>query len=239
MGQLLGGVPDSLMDSALVISSFTVTTTDDSGAGSLRQAILDANANPGADTILFDVGTGPITISPATPLPAITDPVEIDGTSQPGYAGIPLIELNGAAAGSGAAGLILSAGNSSVRGLAINRFSGDGILVQGSGGNVIAACALGTNPDGTIAEGNNGDGVKVDDVGDNVIGGTVTSDRNVISGNTAHGVEIGGVLATGNRVLGNVIGTTRDGEASVGNRFFGVFLQNALKRDRWACRRRR
>ena len=227
VGQSLGGVPDSVIDSAEVISSFTVTTTDDSGAGSLRQAILDANANPGADTILFDIGTGPITISPATPLPAITDPVEIDGTSQPGYAGIPLVELNGAAAGSGAVGLILSAGDSSVRGLAINRFSGDGILVQGNGGNVIAACALGTNPDGTIAEGNNGDGVKIDNAPENVIGGTIASDRNVISGNNAHGVEISGVLATGNRILGNVIGTSRDGEAALGNRFFGVFLQDA------------
>ncbi len=62
-----------------------VTTTDDSGPGSLRQAILDANANPGTDTITFNIpGAGPHTIAPLTALPEITDPVIIDGTTQPG-----------------------------------------------------------------------------------------------------------------------------------------------------------
>src|SRR5437773_3558001 len=82
-----------------VPSTFTVLNTNDSGAGSLRQAILNANAAAGSDVIQFSIGSGAQTISPTSVLPVVTGPVTIDGTSQPGYAGRPLIELNGAGAG--------------------------------------------------------------------------------------------------------------------------------------------
>src|SRR5260370_22422906 len=72
--------------------TFTVINTNDSGPGSLRQAILDANANAGPDTIRFSISSGPQAIAPLSPLPTITDPVTIDGTTQPGYSGAPLIE---------------------------------------------------------------------------------------------------------------------------------------------------
>src|SRR5262245_14650925 len=86
--------------------TFTVTNTNDSGAGSLRQAIDDANANPGADTIAFNIpGAGVVhTITPATDLPQITDSVTIDGYTQPGSSvntdpiatnAVLLIELHG------------------------------------------------------------------------------------------------------------------------------------------------
>src|SRR5438270_368197 len=104
-------------------STFTVLNTADSGAGSLRQAILDANAAAGADVINFNVGGGVQTISPTSLLPQITGSVTIDGTTQPGFAGSPLIELNGAGAGA-FAGLWITAGNCTVRGLVINRFNG-------------------------------------------------------------------------------------------------------------------
>src|SRR5438128_722268 len=95
-------------------STFTVLNTNDSGAGSLRQAILDANAAAGADVINFNIGGGGVqTISPTSILPQITSPVTIDGTTQPGLAGSPLIELNGASAGA-FAGLNITAGNSTV-----------------------------------------------------------------------------------------------------------------------------
>lgn len=66
--------------------TYTVTNTADSGAGSLRQAILDANGTPGvADTIAFNIrGAGVHTITPASGLPTITDAVTIDGYTQPG-----------------------------------------------------------------------------------------------------------------------------------------------------------
>ena len=103
-------------------ASTVVTNTNDSGPGSLRQAILNANANQGMDTISFQIGTGARTIRPLSPLPEITDPVVIDGTTQPGFAGTPLIELNGQTTPQGTAGLKITAGSSRVRGLVINRF---------------------------------------------------------------------------------------------------------------------
>ncbi|HYP19592.1 MAG TPA: hypothetical protein VEY08_05910, partial [Chloroflexia bacterium] len=60
--------------------TYTVTNTNDSNTGSLRQAILDANANPGADKITFNIpGGGVHRISPVTPLPGISEAVTIDG----------------------------------------------------------------------------------------------------------------------------------------------------------------
>ena len=86
-------------------ATFTVTTTADSGPGSLREAISDANANAGVDAIGFDIAPGGIqTIALLSVLPTITDPVIIDGTTQPGFAGTPIIELTGTSAGVGACG---------------------------------------------------------------------------------------------------------------------------------------
>src|SRR5262245_41983296 len=67
-------------------ATLVVTNTNDSGAGSLRQAILSANSSTNVpDAINFNIaGAGPFTISPVTPLPAVTDPVVIDGYSQSG-----------------------------------------------------------------------------------------------------------------------------------------------------------
>src|SRR5436309_2529007 len=91
-------------------ATFTVSTTADSGAGSLRQALLSANLSPGADTIRFNLAgiTGVRTIAPRTELPAITGPLSVDGSSQPGFAGRPLIQLSGSNA-VGAAGLRIRA----------------------------------------------------------------------------------------------------------------------------------
>ena len=95
--------------------TFGVTNTNDSGAGSLRQAILNANLSTGVtNQIRFSIpGTGPFTIAPTSVLPTITNPVVIDGTTQPGWNGTPIVELNGAAAGG--TGLSISAGGNSPR----------------------------------------------------------------------------------------------------------------------------
>src|SRR5262249_48407479 len=101
-------------------ATFTVSSTADAGAGSLRQAILDANKNPGSDQIIFNLGGGGAQpISPASALPMLAGPVVLDATTQPGFAGTPLIELNGA--GAGADGLVLGGSGAVVRGLIINR----------------------------------------------------------------------------------------------------------------------
>ena len=79
-------------------ATFTVTTPADTGAGSLREAIASANALGGADTIAFSIASGGTTIAPAAPLPAISSPLTIDGTTQPGFAVTPLIKLDGSSA---------------------------------------------------------------------------------------------------------------------------------------------
>jgi len=207
-------------------ASFVVTNTADSGPGSLRQAILDANATPGPDTISFAIpGAGTHTISLLSPLPFVAEPTVIDATSEPGYAGTPLIELDGSAAGQNANGFDVLADNT-VRGFVINRFSGSGIFLHG-GSNLIAANYLGTDASGTAARANGGFGVLAIDSANNVIGGTSAADRNVISGNT-QGIYITGTLSVGNLIQGNFIGTDRTGHAAIGNvPYHGVTIDGA------------
>jgi titin len=204
---------------------FTVSNINDSGAGSLRQAILDANQAVGLDTIRFAIsGSGVRTITPLSVFPPILDPVLIDGTSQPGYAGAPLIELNGTSAGPNA-GLRLFAGDSTVQGLVINRFGADGILIQGPGTNVVRGNYIGTDPTGMIKRPNLQEGVFISDSSGNVVGGSNAGDRNLISGNTDAGVYV--LNGAGNIIQGNYIGTTAAGTAGLGNSNNGVILYNA------------
>jgi hypothetical protein len=143
-----------------LLATFTLTNTSDAGAGSLRDAITQANASVGvADTINFSIGSGIQTITLASALPSIVDTVTIDGTTQGGFAGTPLNEIVGTGAGAGANGLVLAAGSdaSAIRGLSVQSFSGNGILVQ-SASNVIAENYVGIDADGTTARGNNTSG---------------------------------------------------------------------------------
>jgi titin len=181
-----------------------------------RAAIEEANAHPGLDIIEFDVtGGGAQSLTPATPYDSIIDPVTIDGTTQPGFAGTPIIELNGTSAGN--IGLILATGNSTVKGLVINRFS-SGILSLGDN-NLIAGNFIGTDATGTVDLGNLAQGVVVWEANNNVIGGTAPGSRNVISGNNDAGIWLFGTSTSGNLIAGNYIGTDASGTASLGNAY--------------------
>jgi hypothetical protein len=204
-------------------AAFTVTATNDNGPGSLRQAILDANASPGPDLIDFSISTAGKTISPTNALPAITDPVTIDGTTQPGYGGAPVIELNGQSAGTGSDGLRVWAGSTTVRGLVINRFNGDGIEMATNGNNFVEGCWIGLGLDGLTIRANALSGIYLTNSANNVIGGLAAASRNLVSGNTQHGLHVGGADATNNAVLGNVIGLDLAG-ADKGNSQDGVRL---------------
>jgi hypothetical protein len=211
---------------------FAVTNTNDSGPGSLRQAILAANANPGADTISFNIpGSGVPTIRPQTldnpfsPLPLLTGPVIIDGTTQPSG----LVELDGTnftgdADGSTFSGLVVSDGNSVIRGLVINRF-GIGIflgLPPFLRNNIIEHNFIGTDPTGTTELGK-GWGVIISASSNNLIGGTTVEARNIISGNPFGGLVI--QSSSGNRVQGNFIGTDSRGISKVSNHGDGVKIE--------------
>jgi Tol biopolymer transport system component len=225
---------------------FTVTSTGDndgvnpapfSGTFTLRQAIIDANANPGADAITFAIPDAQKstagnwwTIQLQAGLPTVTDTVAIDGTSAPGYVGTPLIEVRGLAQAPTTDvmdGLTFGAGSagSSVRGLVLNNFSSlntvgnTAIHLTGTGatGIVIAGNYIGTDPTGTQPVWN-GPGVVIDrGASGNTVGGTTAADRNVISGNLRSAVWITGSGTRQNVVAGNYIGTDVSGLAAIPN----------------------
>jgi hypothetical protein len=217
-----------------------VVTTLDDGDGSLRRAIITANWSPGVDTIVFNIpGPGPHSIRPATVLPMITDPVVIDGYSQPGATpntndldlpsnAVLMIELDGTLVSADPPppsyhGLVLTAGGSTVRGLVINRFTtGDGIRVWGDGGNRIEGNFIGTDATGLDALGNNRAVTILDSPG-NTIGGSDPAARNILSGNEG-GVWILDAGGVENAVQGNFIGVGRDGWTPLGNTSDGVIL---------------
>ena len=214
--------------SGAAASSYTVNTQADSNDGactlalcSLRDAIVAANAGAGADKIAFDIEpAGPWTIKPTSQLPIVTDPVTIDGSTEPGTPpNTPGIELDGESAG-GSNGLEIDAGSSTVRGLVINRFAADGIFLQTGTLNTIVGNYLGTNATGQ-ASSPNGHGIE-DNSGNNLIGGTTAADRNVISGNSLGGVHL---IAAGSTVEGNYIGTDATGTFAVGNGDEGILVQ--------------
>lgn len=215
-------------------ATFTVTNTNDSGAGSLRQAILDANNTAGVDTINFNIpGPGVKTITPLSNLPQITEGVLIDGLSQPGAScsnGLPatlLIELDGSSVPGFGIGLVLG-GDVIVSGLVINNFGSIGAYLVGDGNNVLSCNYIGTDPTGTIAK-PNGTGVYVFGSSDNVIGVVfgATVRGNLISGNTDRGIIIDGSLdgpANDNLVQANRIGTNAAGTAALPNGAWGIAL---------------
>ncbi|MDR3637628.1 MAG: Calx-beta domain-containing protein [Isosphaeraceae bacterium] len=205
-----------------------VTNTNDTGPGSLRNAIETALAEPGKPVITFNVnGTAPIVIKTQSPLPAITRPLTIDGTTQPGYHGTPLVTIDGAQAGAGANGLVISGGNSTVEGLAIVQFAGSGVLLQTAGGNTISGDDLGTDRAGDPGLGNGADGIRIDGSPGNKVGGTEANAGDVIAGNGLVGIRIVGASSTGNVIQGSLIGTTPDGSEPLGNRTDGVFIDGA------------
>jgi CSLREA domain-containing protein len=203
----------------------------------LRAAIQEANETDGADTINFNIpGTGVKTIRPDSELPFITEQVTINGYTQTdsrpntlakGNDAVLNIELDGenAVGPEGANGLVLAnfmgdASNSVVRGLVINNFEDGGIKADADNSK-IEGNFLGTDPSGTHSESNFW-GVRVVGGADNTIGGSSPEARNLISGNDEHGVFLE-PQSEGNRVLGNYIGTKRNGTSRLGNED-GVFI---------------
>ncbi|HMB03892.1 MAG TPA: right-handed parallel beta-helix repeat-containing protein, partial [Isosphaeraceae bacterium] len=223
--------------------SFTLINTNNSGRGSLRQAILNANAVPGLNTIDFSIpGAGVHSIALTSALPPITDPVTIDGTTQPGFQGKPIVVLDGRGAGLNADGLTIDGGNSTVKGLVIQGFDGAGVVLEVQGGDAVEGNYIGTDATGTSAAPNN-QGVVILGTSNNRIGGTTLGRRNVISGNTSAGIQIfnnqtifdsvdtppaplQSTPATNNLVQNNLIGTDAGGTDPLPNGQ-GIFIDDA------------
>lgn len=212
-------------------ATYTVTNNAGSGPGSLSQAIQNANLNPGLDTIVFAIGSGPQTIQwDSTSIGNINDPVIIDGTTQPGFAGTPIITIDG---GNHVRndGLDIGTSGCTIRGLAIGGFSGGvGISIFGDS-NVIEGNFLGIDATGSVARPNE-DGVNIIKGANNRIGGTTAASRNVLSGNSQNGVDltllpIPNTAITGTLIEGNYIGTNAAGTAALANANQGIKLSGA------------
>jgi len=213
---------------AACADTIMVTNTANSGPGSFQQAILMANTNPGLDTIVFQIsGAPPFTITPTNALPAITDPVVIDATTQPGFTNKPVIELNGALTSGSTIGLHFSSGSSfsTLRGMAINRFPVQAIQFDSAASsNKLQGNFIGTDVTGTLARGNGAStypGIFVTSSG-NLIGGTNSGDGNLISGNNDTGLYL--LNANNNLVQGNLIGVNAAGTAALGNQSDGIII---------------
>lgn len=217
---------------------FGVTNTNDDGGGSLRNAIINANGTPGRDVIQFCLGGTQVeTISLKSALPEITDPVIIDGLShadaecntntlEDGSNANLKIEIDGSTARMDVDGLRITGGNSIIRGLVINGFSGSAIHLADEGGNNIYCNYLGTNVAGTEAVANLHSGISIVDSAENIIGGAFPEELNLISGNSESGVNIHGSRSQNNVVDGNLIGTNAPGTATIANKT-GISIRDA------------
>ncbi len=219
------------IESRVLLSTFTVSNLGDSGAGSLRQAILGANAGSGSETIDFSVA-GTIALTSGA-LPTITQNVAIDGTSAPGFAGRPVVEVSAGGFG----GLIFGAGSagSALESIGIGGAAGSGVTLDDSH-ITVAGNDIGVALDGTTPMGNTGDGLTIAATSNNdVIGQTTTfvsgvsSDAisqasNVISSNGGNGITIDG--STGDVVVANYIGTDVSGTIALGNAGNGIEVES-------------
>ena len=223
-------------------ATITVNTTADdataNGNCTLREAIQAANTNaavdacaagaaaPTQDAINFSLGSGTPSIAVSSTLgalPAITERVTIDGST----GGATRVELNGGSFGAGVDGLEVTTSNVILRKLVINRFTGDGIEINGSSatGNSVEGCFIGTDTVGVTDQGNAQNGVLITaGASQNTIGGTSSTQRNIIAGNDDDGVEINGATSATNTVSANFIGMAANGTADLGNTANGVLI---------------
>lgn len=213
----------------------TVTTTRDAGSGSLRDAIEQVNAGSGNDTIVFDIGSGIQTIFLASGLPPIkVSGTTIDGTTQPGFSGKPLIVIDGSGAGL-ASGLVLHAVDTCiVKSLVIGNFLRSGIEIRGQGNNSIFGCYIGTDATGMNEAPNAHHAISITGSSHTTIGGYTSLERNVLSGNKRSGIAIASSLlhpSNGTVIKGNYIGVTSTGQAGLPNNHRGIQI-NAFSNPR-------
>jgi hypothetical protein len=204
-----GDTDDNICDTGNADDGYT-------GICTLRAAIEQANASPGADKIQFNLGSGTPTISPGGSLPTISGPVTILGNT----GGATRVEIDGSGTSFYSQALRITAGNSTVRGLVINCFlRGTLLRLEQNGGNVIEGNFVGLDTDGTTIACDSPFNpptvsMSISNSSNNVIGGTTSQARNVVGGILLSG---SGGVATGNQVQGNYVGTDVHGTADPGS----------------------
>jgi len=207
-------------------STWQVTSNADSGANTLRDTITSAVGDTTSlrRYIVFNTIDNN-TIITSSDLPAITQPVTIDGTTAPGYSSAPVLTVQGFSTSSLTDhGIRLtSTAGCVIRGLALVNH-GVGILITNGLSHTIAGNYIGVTTSGTTALSND-IGVHVSGATGCTIGGTTSSDRNVISGNSLNGIRSSN-HSSSLTIQGNYIGTTSSGNAGLGNGD-GIALQSA------------
>jgi parallel beta-helix repeat protein len=195
---------------------YVVSNTNDSGAGSLRDALTSAVGSDSDDTITFSLPADSV-IAPMTPLPAL-NPQDVDKAIRI-QANRDVI-LDGSNLGGTAPGLDLLTNNDEIIGLVIINFPGDGVRIAGNN-NRVANCWIGT--DNSSTQGNGGHGIHVVSGSGNIIGYDVVNEDNpnIISGNDASGIYIA-AGASETQVADNRIGLRPDGSTIAGNKFHGI-----------------
>ncbi|HSN78623.1 MAG TPA: right-handed parallel beta-helix repeat-containing protein [Anaerolineae bacterium] len=213
----------------------------------LRAAIQEANAQPGLDAINFDLPPGSLTLQPASPLPDVSEAAIVDASTEPGperneaaivdgdaqpgaVCPTPTVALDGVNAGTDATGLTLVLGSegSTVRGLQIIRFDGNGIHLDHSDNHTIACNQIGTDAAGSPL-GNGTHGIYVSGSRGNSIGGTTAAERNVIGRNNI-GIALVGANSAENIVRGNYIGLAgvdQSGAPIAANNIIGIVIDQA------------
>lgn len=218
-----------------------VTTTADVGAGSLRAALYYATDHPGS-VVNFNIPTSDpgysngvfnIHLTGMLP-PLVANGMEIDGSTQPGFAGKPLIILDGSQilpeTYTSDTGLLVYSSSNQVKDISFSGFVWNGLTFTyaDASNNVVSGCWIGVDSTGTNAAPNAYQGILVSSgSGHNTFGGTTASSRNVISGNSQYGIYIGGTNTGGNIIEGNYIGTDPGGSVAVPNGLSGVFIGGA------------
>ncbi len=203
-------------------NTLVVRVIADSGSSSLRQALMDVQNGVCVVpcTITFAIpGAGPHAIAPLSALPSGTSSnVTIDGATQPGYSGAPLIQLDGSGLASGVSGLQIFGNNWTVRAIALHSVPAYGIFFSGGSGHTVVDNYVGTN--GSIDLGNQYDGLLF---GNGSASNTIRG--NVISGNGG-GIRIFGA-SSGNLIAANLIGVGADGSTPVPNANYGILFQTS------------
>jgi parallel beta-helix repeat protein len=221
-----------------------VTTTADVGPGSLRAAIYYATDHPGT-TIRFNIATNDpgysngvfnIHLTGLLP-PLVASGTVIDGSTEPGFAGKPLIFVDGsqmipeAYAPGSATGLLIYSSDNQIKNLSFSGFNWNGLtlLYPDATNNTISGCWFGLDFTGTHAAPNAYQGILIAaGASGNLIGSTNPdgSGRNVLSGNAQYGIFITDSNTTGNVVLGNYIGTDFSGSNALANGLSGILIGN-------------
>jgi len=221
-------------------ATFTVTNTNDAGAGSLRAAVTAANGAAGLDTIEFDVsgagcdGAGVCTIALDSSLPVINSPVLIDGYTQAGASPntnptgalntvLKIVVTPGPNFVPWAFSLGGTGGGSTIRGLVLNGPFDYTVTGLFSDNNVVAGCFIGTNAAGTAVVAGGQRGVHHQGSNNLRLGGPAAADRNLIAGHAQFNVAIIGPT-TSATIQGDLIGTDITGAALIGTAATGILI---------------